>query len=159
MISLANTKEPLRIMNRSGNRPSHEGAAAYVDSVIVMLRSNGWKSILLRGDTDFSQTEHLDRWDRGGVQFHFGYDATPNLQQIADELPESEWTKLDRPSGVRLTDKRRQKPERVKEQIVIDREFKNIKLLSEDIAEFDYQPRACGQLYRMVVIRKNLSII
>ena len=159
LISLANTKEPLRIMNRSGNRPSHEGAAAYVDSVIVMLRSNGWKSILLRGDTDFSQTEHLDRWDRGGVQFHFGYDATPNLQQIADELPESEWTKLDRPSGVRLTDKHRQKPEHVKEQIVIDREFKNIKLLSEDIAEFDYQPRACGQLYRMVVIRKNLSII
>lgn len=46
LISLANTKEPLRIMNRSGNRPSHEGAAAYVDSVIVMLKSSGWKSIL-----------------------------------------------------------------------------------------------------------------
>lgn len=158
LISLANTKEPLRIMNRPGNRPSHEGAAAYVDSVIVMLKSNGWKSILLRGDTDFSQTEHLDRWDHGGVQFHFGYDATPNLKETAAELPESEWTRLERPSGVRLKDKRRQKPERVKEQIVIDREFKNIKLLSEDIAEFEYQPRACGQRYRMVVIRKNLSV-
>lgn len=158
LISLANTKEPLRIMNRSGNRPSHEGAAAYIDDVIVMLESNGWRSILLRGDTDFSQTEHLDRWDRGGVLFHFGYDATPNLKATADELPESAWTRLDRPSGVRLTDKRRQKPERVKEQVVIDREFKNFKLLSEDIAEFEYQPRACGQMYRMVVIRKNLSV-
>jgi len=158
LISLANTKEPLRILNRSGNRPSHEGAAAYVDSVIVMLKSNGWRSILLRGDTDFSQTEHLDRWDCGGVQFHFGYDATPNLKKTAKELLTSAWTRLERPSGVRLTDKRRQKPERVKEQIVVDREFKNIKLLSEDIAEFEYQPRACGQMYRMVVIRKNLSV-
>jgi hypothetical protein len=88
---------------------SNEGAAAYVDSVIVMFKSHGWKSILLRGDTDFSQTEHLDRWDHGGVQFHFGYDATPNLKETAAALSESEWTRLDRPSGVRLTDKRRQK--------------------------------------------------
>lgn len=55
-----------------------------------MRKSNGWKSILLRGDTDFSQTEHLDRWNHGGVQFHFGYDATPNLKETAVELPESE---------------------------------------------------------------------
>ena len=158
LISLANTKEPLRIFNRPGNRPSHEGAAAYVDDSIAMLWASKWRSILLRGDTDFSQTEHLDRWDRGGVLFHFGYDATPNLKAIADELDESAWTKLDRPCGVRLTDKRRQKPERVKEQIVVEREFKNIKLLSEDIAEFDYKPRACGQNYRMIVIRKNLSV-
>ena len=158
LISLANTGEPLRIMNRSGNRPSHEGAAAYCDQAIAMLRSSGWRSVLLRGDTDFSQTEHLDRWDGGGVLFHFGYDATPNLKGIADDLPASAWTQLQRASGVRLTDKRRAKPDRVKEQIVIAREYDNIKLLSEDVAEFEYQPRACGRMYRMVVIRKNLSV-
>lgn len=57
----------------------------------------------------------------------------PNLKETADEIPKSAWTGLDRPSGVQLTDKRRQNPERVKKQIVIDREFRNIKLLSEDI--------------------------
>ena len=158
LISLANTKEPLRIMNRSANRPSHEGAAAYCDEVIALLRAGGFRSILLRGDTDFSQTEHLDRWDKGGVLFHFGYDAAPNLKQIAGELGETVWTKLQRHSGICLTTKRRRKPDRVKEQVVIDRNFKNIRLLSEDIAEFEYQPTACSQTYRMIVIRKNLSV-
>ena len=37
-------------------------------------------------------------------------------------------------------------------------DFRNIKLLSEDIAEFEYQPGACGQMYRMVVIRTHLSV-
>ena len=30
LVSLANTGEPLYIVNRSGNRPSHEGAAAWL---------------------------------------------------------------------------------------------------------------------------------
>ena len=158
LISLANTKEPLRIMNRPGNRPSHEGAAAYCDDVIVMLRRNGFRSVLLRGDTDFSQTQHLDRWNRDGVLFHFGYDASKKLKKLAGNLAASEWTKLQRPSGIRLTEKRRQKPDRVKEQIVVARKYDNIKLLSEDIAEFEYKPVACGQAYRMIVIRKNLSV-
>lgn len=158
LISLANTKEPLRIMNRSGNRPSHEGAAAYCDEVIAMLRRNGFRSILLRGDTDFSQTEHLDRWDNDGVLFHFGYDAAKNLKKMAHGLPDAAWRRLHREAGVRLTDQRRKKPDRVKDQIVVAREFSNIKLLSEDIAEFEYQPVACGQKYRMIVIRKNLSV-
>jgi hypothetical protein len=158
LISLANAKEPLRIMNRPGNRPSHEGAAAYFNEGIAMLRRNGFRSVLLRGDTDFSQTQHLDRWNRDGVLFHFGYDATKNLRKMADDLVDSDWTKLQRPIGIRLTEKRRLKPDRVKEQIVVAREYDNIKLLSEDIAEFEYKPIACGQAYRMIVIRKNLSV-
>ncbi|VAX42355.1 hypothetical protein MNBD_PLANCTO02-571 [hydrothermal vent metagenome] len=31
LVSLANTGEVLRVLNRSGNRPSHEGAAAECD--------------------------------------------------------------------------------------------------------------------------------
>jgi len=30
--------------------------------------------------------------------------------------------------------------------------------VSEDVAEFDYSPSACKKTYRMVVVRKNLSI-
>ena len=37
--------------------------------------------MLLRGDTDFTQTKHLDRWsDDQRVQFIFGVDCTPNLR-------------------------------------------------------------------------------
>ena len=86
LLSLAETGEPLRIVNRSGNRPSHEGAAAECDGVIAQLRAAGFRNILLRGDTDFSQTARLDRWDEGGIVFHFGYDAMPNLVEISVDL-------------------------------------------------------------------------
>ena len=80
MVSLANTGEPLYVANRSGNRPSHEGAAEYFDKSIALCRRAGFRKIRLRGDTDFTQTASLDRWDeQGDVRFVFGIDAMPNL--------------------------------------------------------------------------------
>ena len=158
LLSLAETGEPLRIVNRSGNRPSHEGAAAECDDVAAMLRAAGFRNILFRGDTDFSQTERLDRWDAGGIVFHFGYDAMPNLVEIADDLTESKWKRLRRPPRYTVKTQSRAKPERVKQRIVVEREFKNIVLNSEDVAEFEYRPTACKKAYRMIVVRKNLSV-
>ena len=158
LLSLAETGEPLRIVNRSGNRPSHEGAAAQCDAVAAMLRAAGFRNILFRGDTDYSQTEHLDRWDAGGIVFHFGYDAMPNLVEIADDLTESKWKRLRRPPRYTVKTQSRAKPERVKQRIVVEREFKNIVLNSEDVAEFEYRPTACKKAYRMIVVRKNLSV-
>jgi hypothetical protein len=39
-----------------------------------------------RGDTDFSQTSHVDRWHAQGVRFVFGYDARANVIGCADAL-------------------------------------------------------------------------
>jgi len=39
-----------------------------------------------------------------------------------------------------------------------ERGYKNIRLDSEWVAEFDYRPRKCAREYRVVVVRKNLSI-
>ena len=73
VVSLANTGEVLRLVNRSGSRPSHQGAAEEADRAIAFLRRAGFRRVLLRGDTDFSQTEHLDRWDANRrVRFIFG---------------------------------------------------------------------------------------
>ena len=91
MISLANTGEPLYLLNRSGNRPSHEGAAQYYDRAVDLCRTAGFKKIRLRGDTDFSQTTHLDGWDDAGVSFVFGIDAMPNLHDLAEKLPADGW--------------------------------------------------------------------
>ena len=71
-----------------GNRPSHEQAAAYFDRAIALCRAAGFRKILLRGDTDFTQTEHLDRWDDDGVRFIFGIDATANLVRNRRESAE-----------------------------------------------------------------------
>ena len=158
LISPAETGEPLRIVNRSGNRPSHEGAAAHCDDVIALLRTAGFRNILLRGDTDYSQSEHLDRWDEEGIVFHFGCDARPNLLEIADDLEESQWKRLKRPPRCGVKTKPRARPQRVKETIVVEREFENVVLKSEDVAEFDDRPAACKKTYRMIVVRKKLSV-
>ena len=92
IVSLANTGEVMRIVNRSGNRPSHEGAADAELTAALHLpvfSLPGFRQILMRGDTDFSQTEHLDGWDADGrIRFIFGYDAKPNLiDELLKELP------------------------------------------------------------------------
>ena len=78
-ITLANTREELFLLNRPGNRSAHEGAADYFDKSVQLCRRAGFRKVRLRGDTDFSQTTHLDRWHDAGVEFIFGYDAMPNL--------------------------------------------------------------------------------
>jgi hypothetical protein len=158
VLTLANTGEVLWLVNRSGNRPSHEGAAKAVDRITTLCRKAGFRKVLLRGDTDFSQSEHLDRWDAEGTWFVFGFDATPNLKGIAEDLPASAWQTLTRLPAYTVQTEPRQRPANVKEAIVIERGFENRRLCSEEVAEFAYRPTACGQAYRMVVIRKNISV-
>jgi hypothetical protein len=156
IVSIANTAEPLFLVNRSGNRPSQEGAAERFDQSLALVRRAGFRSVLFRGDTDFSQTKHLDRWDGAGVKFVFGMDAMPNLVKLADALPPAAWQPLVRPARD-IKGRPRARPERVKEQIILERQFDNIHLLKEDVTEFDYSPGACGKTYRMVVVRKHLA--
>ena len=89
VLSLAETGEVLSLVNRSGNRPSHEGAAAEIDRAIRVCRAGGFRQILVRGDTDFTQTKYLDRWDSDGVQFIFGGDShlyVPNASEVLKQL-------------------------------------------------------------------------
>ena len=159
VISLANTQEPLFLVNRSGNRPSSEGAAAYYDRAIALCRQAGFADILLRGDTDFSQTRHLDRWDDDGVRFIFGYDARDNLKRSAGELAEGDFDAMVREARRHFDeDKRRALQPRYKEQVVREKGYKNIRLDSEEVGEFGYQPTACNRSYRVVVLRKNITV-
>jgi Transposase DDE domain group 1 len=157
LVSLANTREVMRIVNRPGNRPSHEGAADALDRAMACCFRGGFRKVLLRGDTDFSQTKHLDRWDNDGrIRFIFGYDSKDNLQEIAAQLPEQTWKKLERPPRYQARTGRRRRPDNVKDQIVLERGYKTLRLQGEEVAEFNYQPTACDRKYRMVVIRKDI---
>jgi hypothetical protein len=159
VLTLANTGEILGLLNRPGNRPSHEGAAAEVDRAVAVCFRGGFRRVLLRGDTDFSQTAHLDRWNaEPRLRFLFGYDATPNLVALADALPERAWKLLQRPPRYTVQTQPRTRPDNVKEAVVVQREFENIRLRSEHVAEFNYRPTGCRETYRMVVVRKNLSV-
>jgi len=158
VVSLANTHEPLFFVNRSGNRPSAEGAAERFDQAGGLCRTAGFQRLTFRGDTDFTQTRHLDRWDAAGVRFVFGCDARANLIREADALPTRAWTRLVRRRPYEVQTEPRQRPANVKEAIIVERAFKNLRLEAEAVAEFVYQPVACARPYRMVVVRKNISV-
>lgn len=158
VLSLANTGEPLYVVNRPGSRPSHEHAAAYFDKAIDLCKSAGFKRIRLRGDTDFSQTAHLDRWHAAGAKFVFGIAASPAYVAKAEEVPTKVWHELERVAKNRVRMKLRTRPKNVKQQVVVDRQFKDIRLAKESVAEFRYRPTACANEYRMVVLFKELEV-
>lgn len=157
VVSLANTEEVLFQDVRPGSRPSHEGAADRLDQAVDLLRRGGFRKVTLRGDTDFSQTRHLDRWHGDGVEFVFGYAAISNLKEMADSLPDSAWRLLEREDRYTIKTAPRTRPENVRQRMVQEREHLNLHLLKEDVAEFHYKPGACHRAYRMVVVRKLIS--
>jgi len=159
IVSLANTGEVLSIVNRPGNRPSHEGAAVELDRAIRVCLLGGFLYVLVRGDTDFSQTKHLDRWAANErVQFIFGLDNIPARHVLADDLPANAWQPLQRPARYDVKTVPRRRPTRVKEEIVKQRGFENLRLEGEEVAEFPYRPVACKNTYRMIVLRKDLAV-
>jgi Transposase DDE domain group 1 len=157
LISLANTGEPLFILNRSGNRPSHEGAPAALDEGIALCRRAGYGDVLLRGDTDFTMTAHLDHWDAAGVRFVFGYDANRAFVARADDIHPGDYEELVRKANEQFAGRPRAKQPRVKEEIVKERGYLNKRLVAEDTAEFEHRPTKATRSYRIVVLRKLID--
>jgi hypothetical protein len=157
IVSLANTREVLYLVNRSGNAVSHQGCVPWIDRAIALVQPHAQR-VCLRGDTDFSLTTEFDRWAKAGVDFLFGLDAYPNLVEAADALPDKGWKPLTRLPRYEIATEPRHKRRRVKEQIVRQKGYLNKKLVGESVAEFDYQPTQCQRAYRVVVVRKNLSV-
>jgi Transposase DDE domain group 1 len=158
VVSLANTQEPLFILNRSASRPSYEGAADYFGRAAALCRQAGFRHITFRGDTDFTQATYLDRWDAEGIHFVFGLDAQPNLVSIAEQLPQRIWQQLQRPTRHPAATAPRQRPANVKQEVVVHKGYTDIRLVSEQVAEFNYRPGACRQDYLVVVLRKHLVL-
>src|SRR5207245_11073985 len=61
VVSLANPGEVLSLINRSGNRPSHEGAAAEIDRAIRVCRDGGFRQVLVPAAPALTQPTHRDR--------------------------------------------------------------------------------------------------
>jgi len=157
IVSLANTKEVLYLINRPGQAASHSGSVEWIDRAVDLVAPVAG-TVTIRGDTDFTHTAHLDRWDEGGRRFILGMDAHPKVVALAQALPASAWQRLERLPKYEILTEPRQKGVGHKEQIVIEKEFKNQVLVGEDIAEIDYQPVKCGRKHRLVILRKNISI-
>jgi hypothetical protein len=158
VVSLSNTKEPLYLGLRGANRPSHEGVIDYYDRAIALCRQAGFKQIRLRGDTDFSLTTELDRWDQDGVRFVFGYDAKANLIQQAESSQPELYHELVTRAEQQIATTTRTRPDNVKDGIVRERNYKVLRQTAQDVVEFSYRPGNCNRDYRVIALRKNISV-
>jgi hypothetical protein len=130
LISLANFREPLFLVNRPGNAPSHWGAAQWFDKAIALCQGV-FEEIMLRGDTDFALTVNFDRWTDAKVKFIFGFDAHVTLVALAEALPETRFRPLRRRAKCEVQTEEREKRDNVKEELIKEKEYKNVRLCSE----------------------------
>jgi len=156
VMSMAGTREPLFIVNRPGNVPSHTDSAFWIDKGLDLV-SDIFETVYLRGDTDFSLTGNFDSWSTRCI-FVFGMDARKNLIEIAKGIPESGWALFQREEKYTVKTNKRTRPENVKDQVIERRGFDKIQTISEYISEFSYQPGKCSRSYRMIVLKKNIQI-
>ena len=82
----------------------------------------------------------------------------PNLYEIVENLQQRAWKRLRRRAKYEVQTTSRARPANVKEQVVKEREFTNIRLVKEYVAEFKYRPTLCKKTYRVVVVWKDLEV-
>jgi len=155
VVSLANSQEVLSVVNRPANRPSHDGAAPWMDRAIRWSKEQaGFSKMRVRGDTDFSLTTNFDRWHVDGVEFVFGMDANPGFVKRARAVADEGWAPLERPTRP----EKRRRPKKVKQEIVEQRGFKKLALAEEHLAEIDYSPSKAKETYRLIMLRKRIRV-
>ena len=157
VVSLHNTREPLYVINRPGNVASHQECAPWVDKSLDLVCDH-FAKVQVRGDTDFSLTQHLDKWD-DRCTFVFGVDAMPDLVKIANEIDKADWQALPKKPKHFVKTRKRRRSGTIKQQIVKKRKFKKIQTEAEHFYHFTYQPGKCKKTYRMIVLRKTLKVL
>ena len=156
-ISLANTAEPLFLLDRSGNRPSQEQADVFLDKAIALCRRAGFRSILLRGDTELpGPSIWIDGMPR--VISVSSSDTRPTMGSRPGPRPAGRRVPPPETTAAADQDRRCRKPERVEAAIVRERGYENIEPLEEMVAEFAYRPTACRKGYRMIVLCERVEV-
>lgn len=155
VVSLANTQEVLYVVNRPANRPSHDGAAAWMERAAIEAREQaGFEKVRLRGDTDFSLTAHFDRWDDLDIEFAFGIDSHRSFRARAEQV--RDWQPLERRKPERASS--RQRAADVRSQVVEQKQYREMTLEQEHVAELEHQPSKCKRPYRLIVVRKTIRV-
>ena len=91
------------------------------------------------------------------MRFVFGYDAYKPLIERAEGDAASEYEELVRQADAAFEScDRRAKQPRIKEQIVRERGYRNLRLEREDVAEFEHRPNKAKMSYRFIALRKTI---
>ena len=171
LLTLAETHEPLRTINRSGNTASADGAAQAPHEVLPMVgRHFGQRYV--RGDRKFYQHAIIAECERYGAHFALVMDGYANLHEMADSLPPSAWKPFSAHSAERLAQraadkKLRRKRKRLRAKTARNRGYTQLVTTGQWVAEFDYtippggkgrDEDVAGRTYRVAVNRQQVDM-
>lgn len=139
----------LYVINRPGNTLSQEECKEWIDRAIDSLLEN-FEKVLIRGDSAYYLTEYLDEWSKR-VDFIFSVDSFEKYIDKAENIKNKGWDELPRLEKEVVRDHRH---ENVKEKVIKDRNFTQIKQRTEYVSEYRSKPSKSKKEYRMVVVRQ-----
>jgi hypothetical protein len=156
LISLAETNEPLRLINRPGNAGSAEGVEEALDPVLGRLKES-FEKVLVRGDSAFYRRELIKLCLAHEAEFALVMKASANVVSAAEALPEARWQPfVSRREEWRRNESGRCRRRRLRLRRVKARRrgYRTLSTTAEWVAEMRYRPTGMKQDFRVVIKRQ-----
>lgn len=157
VLSLAQTQECLRLVNRSGNVASADGAAEALAEVAALLRAR-FERVLVRGDSAFARQDIFDTCEREGLYFAMVSAQHSNFEGLAETVNERDWqpfrANVD-PRGSTVARRRRAK--NVRRLRARERGKRDLKLEKQWLTEIAYKPARSERTYRLIIRRQRIE--
>jgi hypothetical protein len=153
VISLAGTQECLRLINRSGNVVSAEGAEAQLRDLFPLLLRR-FKQVVVRGDAAFCAQKIFDACEQAGQFFAVVSPTQKNFGALFEDLSGSAWKPYrgpgDRKRQATPASRRRRRGPNRRRRLARQRHKRDLKLERQWIAEIPYQPDRSERAYRLI---------
>jgi hypothetical protein len=160
VITLAETQECLRLINRPGNAPSAESAETHLAELFPLLLRR-FRQVIVRGDAAFCSQKIFDVCDAHGQFFAVVSAAQQNFEALAEALPESAWKPYrgpgERARRAQPASRRRKRRPNLRRRLARRRGKRDLKLERQWVAEIPYQPTRSERTYRLVIRRQRIE--
>lgn len=156
VISLAETQECLRLVNRSGNTTSAEGAAQELAGLVPLLTSR-FEKVLVRGDSAFSRQDIFDVCDANGLHFAMVSGEQQNFAALAEGVDERSWRPFREMEELPHETKTRRRGRNLRRLRARRRGKRDLKLEKQWLAEIDYTPARSEHAYRLIIRKQRIE--
>jgi hypothetical protein len=156
VISLAETQECLRLVNRPGNVASAEGAVEHLKELAPMLKAR-FRQVLIRGDSAFAQQAIFDVCDSEGMYFAMVSAKQRNFEELAEEIPDGSWRPFRATERARPSRPRRKRRRNLRRKRARERGKRDLRLEKQWVAEVSYRPTRSSRSYRLIVRRQRIE--
>lgn len=157
VISLAETQECLRLVNRSGNTTSADGAAQEIAELVPLL-ARRFEQVLVRGDSAFARQDIFDVCDENGLHFAMVSGAQQNFAALAESLDERCWRPFRGTEELRSHERKTRRRGRNLRRLRARRRGKrDLKLEKQWLAEIDYRPARSEKAYRLIIRKQRIE--